>query len=615
MKWLRRALLTVVALALVAWGGINLALATSLGPKWLNSSPDDVQFSYSRAAMWIPGIVNVEDFTMSVQDPGIQWQVTVKTGRATLHPFALAQLAIHVSDIDADEVRFRLRSRVQKDEVSPAQLAAYPPIEAWPSALREGKPVFAERLPFIDLERIHATNVNEIWVNEYHYQGNVTVNGGFELQPLTHLTLDPTDIHVQPGVVSFGGKVPLKIEESDVSVSTGRIVFETASLESLEKLNVVAKLEADVLGARFINVYLRDVPGVHINDGAGSLKLDVAIKKGVVSPGSTFQLVTDQLVVRVPYVDVQGKGEITGQVDGERPAIRVAMKSVSLEQRSTKEKVLQAGQFTLAALLSTRDLSEPQSIDLALDLGHAKAPDLTFLNTYIPEGSGVRIFSGSGVIGGNVNFSSKRNHLEGKIDIDASRLAIKNRNAVMTGRATIRGVVPDMNVKTGAMNISGSHFRLDNVEVATPTRYDRGFWLSLAAPKAALSAKGEWDSSLELAMSNLQPALTVMTSAFQLPEVLAAVVSVPDVKVSTDVNVTTGQIELSQLTLVSGGALSAEGNVVLREAGTKEDKHLEPWGLALVTYTPLKVGLDLQGQLVKPILGDPEKWYRATLVR
>lgn len=612
MKWIRRVVIFAVVFVVVLWGGLNIALATSLGPKLLNLSPNDAQFAYGKARMWVPWQIQVEDFTMFVQDPGLQMRITAQKAKAKFHPLALLGLGISLSDIDGDEVTFRMRTRVQKGELGEAQLAALPPIEAFESPIREGAPVFPEKLPFIDLKRLNVTNVREIWVNEYRYQGKVDLKGGFELQPLAHIKLEQTDIYIEPGTVAFGGKKPLKIEKSAIHASTGRIFFETADIESLEKLNVVVKLQAEVLGARFLNAYLRDVPDVRIIDGAGTLKVDVEIKDGVVGSASRFQLITDQLLVRVPYMDVVGQAEISGQVDGERPAIRVAMKNVGLEQRSTKSRVLQGAQFKLAALLSSCDLTKEQYLDLALNLGNAKAPDLTFLNEYIPEGAGIRIFGGSGVVGGNVNMSTKGNHLKGALDIDAKQLAIKNRSALVTGRASIHGVVPDVNLKTGAMDISGSNFRLDDVEVATPTRRDKGYWLALKAPKGKLSGKGEWDSSLELSMSNVQPALTVVTSVFQLPELLAAIINIPDIKVTTDLNVAGTKVYLRHIKLTSGGALSAEGNVILQEVGQKkEDRHLQPWGVALVTYKPLVVGLDLQGEKVKPIIGDPEKWYRA----
>lgn len=610
MKVLRRVVLLLLLGAALLEVGVNVVLATPLAGPLLNLAPEQVQVKFSRASMWVPFHLEVDGLELSIQDPAVQVFVAADHATGTLHPLAALDRHVFITDIVGQGVALRVRER--SDEApDPARAALLPPIPGFPDPRKKvppDPPIPVALLPLIELSNLTVHDLREVWVDEYHYQGAIEVHGGFALQPLQHLSLEPSTVEIDGGTVEFRAKAPLAVAPSRVEAAVERFPLDAVTPEAFAKLSAHVQLNAHVRSSRWLNRYLVGVPGIEILEGAGALEIDLAIKGGALSPDSHFRVTSPHVVVRLPYVDVSGATIITGDVHQDRPRLHLAISHVRGEQRVDHRVVLNSGQFDLHALGSSTDLTKPFLLDVDLDVRRARAPQLVFLNEYIPDAVGLKVYAGEGTIHGKVALSTRTNHAHGALTIEADSIVLKNRGAMLSGRARVDGVLADLDLQHRHLDFTGSRVSLSNVGVATRGKTYRDFSFELHAEKALFKPQSLWDAKVSLGCSNLLPALGVLSANFELPGILEAFANIPKVRAQGELIVRDHSISLQGLSL-DGQGLNARADFELLERGPREASTLAPYGSVLVKVPALSVGLDLQGPKVVPILVGAEEWY------
>jgi hypothetical protein len=126
------------------------------------------------------------------------------------------------------------------------------------------------------------------------------------------------------------------------------------------------------------------------------------------------------------------------------------------------------------------------------------------------------------------------------------------------------------------------------------------------APKGAT----KWSAKVSMTMSNLQPVLSMVSANVPLPGILKPFANVPNVRAATEIAVRSKDIEVRKIR-VDSSKLQVDGDLRLAPSGETglPEAALYPWGAILVKLHGLEVGVDLQGSLVRPILGDAQGWY------
>ena len=244
-------------------------------------------------------------------------------------------------------------------------------------------------------------------------------------------------------------------------------------------------------------------------------------------------------------------------------------------------------------------------VDARLTLAGGRVKKLTALNQFIPEGAGVRLTGGEGAVEGQLRLDAAPARGKGSLELTASDVTVKNRSATVSGRLVVHGEVRALDLRSGALDLSGSTVALED---ATLTRDGKRWpvWVRAVAEPCLLTprAKVRWAATLSVGASNLQPLLAIVSANVPVPKALSLLTNSPNVRAEAKLVVKEDGVELPRLLLTSQ-SVRVEGALSLREA---KDERLEPWGNLLLQLGVLKAGLQLEGPRVSVVLLGVKRW-------
>jgi hypothetical protein len=202
-RWLVVALLGLEVLYVVV---MNVVLATGVIPRAAstNDGQVDAQFSWGPAWTPWPGRAYVRNFALQLADPAIEFRLTIDRASLDVGLFDLLHQRFTASHVRASGVRFELVTRVDAASKSEARLQAFALLDGFARpALLADPPVPAltpaqlALLWAVRLDDVDAT-VEELWVDEFRYEGPGHLQGGFRFWPLHHLQLDSIELELAP---------------------------------------------------------------------------------------------------------------------------------------------------------------------------------------------------------------------------------------------------------------------------------------------------------------------------------------------------------------------------------------------------------------------------------
>ena len=600
-----------LGVTLAYYVGVNGFLMTPYAGKLMMMAPDIVQLHYSHAYSLIPFHIETTDLRIAVQDPFIQLYISADTASGDIYPWTLFANTFYASNLKGDGLVFRLRQRLDEDKITPEVMANEPPIPGYDSIAKSDVPAPAKPLR-VHLSSLEVTNLHEVWIDELRLDGHIDVNGAFAFEAFKDLAVDNAELNNVSGRLMRGTKRVARIESLKVKAKLAETSLESPDTEAMVKgISAVVALEASIDNANFVNSFLGAGSDVKIEEGGGKLVLNVSLENGVFQEDTSLAFDTTKVVVQVPFFEVAGHAAVRGSVKKGNTIFTVQVPELVGLQRKDSTKAFTAKNIAVTGV-TTAELLKISYLNLDLALERGQLNDLTILNNFMPEGTGLQLSSGGGVVTAKGSFSTRTRHAKAIFELDANQMALKNRSATLTGHAKIHGQLNDFNIDTGAMDISGSTIALNDVGVWANGAVYRDVWLKLAADPCVAAPKGnvKWASKLSMTFSNLQPVLAMVSANAPVPGVLQAFADVPNVRVATELTVHAKDVEIRKLR-VDSSKLQIDGEMRLAESGesTAQNGKLYPWGALLVKVRSLTAGVDMQGSMVRPILGDPEGWY------
>ncbi len=594
---------------------LNLFLRTPLGRKVMNLSPEIVEIHYESAWVLWPTRVHVKRVWLRVQDANIQMLVQAETGVLDVQIIqSLLQKRFVATNVVADKIGFRLRQRLMPNEATKTKLARLPDVPGFDDVLRDGpagpmSEAFLDTLVGVDLKGMHATNIYEVWVDEYRFSGNIQVDGGFMYQPFRSFRLDQTHISIGEGNVTLGSQPMVSEVNAEIDAEAGTLNMSVFERDALRALNAKAKLDVKVRSISFLNYYLDDVDIVRIEEGSGRLKVDAEITNGQVLAGSVLSLDTTEITLRLPFFHASGAGKVRWTAVNGRAWLDVKLRDVKMVKDSDGKVYMHGPSVGLLAQSSGLDLSKKLDLDVLVDVPDLRAPDLRFLNEFIPAGIGVHVASGSGRIKGNLEINAKSQQARGILDIDSDQIKVQNHQALIEGRLVVRGILKKANFKTGDADLSGSSIKLEDAAIDSGRgSKSRDFFVRVAADPCLISPNGKvkWDTRISLGVKSLMPIMDIVSENITLPWVARAFSDLRDIGVKLDLTVREKRVELREIYFKSG-ILEVSGDVAIIENGAKLQ---EPFGALLLKVGALPVGIGLEGKTNRAVLVDAEAWYK-----
>jgi hypothetical protein len=609
-KWLRVVLLGLFAVVALYYVGLNALLASPLGERLLSFEPELFRIRYDRAWTLIPGRVEVRGFELCTQDKAVQLMITAERVSGRLHPWLMADLHFYATDVEADGVALRVRPRVKEGDEKKAHLAELPPIAAYESPLISQAELDAPRGPLVLLEfkGLVVHHLREVWIDRMRYAGDAELSGGMFYKPLSRLRLQQVRFaDANSKLVLSDNEIALERLEASLQLNDLDLVEPKAAAfrEFSAELDLKATLEP-----RFLNGYLTNVRGLstlHAKGTPGVFELTAKIEKGVVAEGLVLTYVSPRVSVRIPYVDISGRAAVKGSSTKKRLSLNVEVTKAALTQRDG-DRLAEADRFAVLAS-SDVDLTQVDSVDAQLVLSGGRVPSLAALNQFIPPGAGVRLSEGQGEVEGKLALDSGSERGRGELDLTANAV-VKNRSAMVKGLLKVHGEVKSLDLKTGALDLSGSTVAIEEATLTAPGR-SWPLWVKAVADSCVRTPKGkvEWSTTFTVGASNLEPLLAIVSANLPLPKALGILTNSPNVKAQADLVVREDGIDLPRLSLNSQ-TVRAQGAMALRQV-SEADERLQPWGNALVKAGVFSAGVQLDGPKISLVLFGLDKWAEA----
>ena len=614
-KILRVLSVAVISFFALYWIGVNAILASPLGPHLMNLRPDMVQIHYVRAWTFIPGILEVRGFELSMQDRLVQISLSADSVKGNLNPWTLARQKFLATQVEADGVTMRVRPRMDKGDPMVKDIDLLPPIIGYETPIRDvsANEVDAKDIRFLSLEFKDLTvhHLRELWIDRLHYTGDAEVSGGMLYEPFRRMRIDDGLFIDATSKMVAGNPDEIAFETLEVRITTPELNLQTMDFASMRGITADINLSA-IAEPRFMNSYLENVAGLStLSAGGKPGKLEVALRidLGVIADGGELSYRTPQVKVRLPLVEVSGAAVVKGKASNGKLALDVAISNAALRQRDGTQ-LIDADRFSLEATSST-DLTKLPDVDAALVLGGGHVKALTAMNQFIPPGAGVSLASGKGQIDGWLKLDTSSARGRGKFDLVATDVTVKNRAASLKGKLSVHGEIKSMNLNSGVLDISGSSISLDGATLQAQGRSWPHMWLKAVADPCIVNPKGkeQWNTTLSVGSSNLQPLLAMVSASVPVPQVLTYLTDSPNVRAQATIVVTADAVELSKLSLTSQN-IRMEGAVSLREAArfSDEEPKLEPWGNVLAHAGVFNAGVQLDGPKLVVVLTDLERW-------
>ncbi len=283
----------------------TLALWTGLVEKLLRSEDLRVEIENPAWTLW-PGRLHLKTLEVYLNG-GTQFTLSVDEVVVGVNLLSLFDRRFSVSSLSAQDVRFRMRVQVAKEDKDAPRVAAFPPLEGLPgevTIVREDAEKTEERGGewTVAISGIDAT-VSELWFLEYHYLGDGKLLGGFTRGPdVLHVEtsvqeLGPGELRFgdkQVIATGFGGRVQAEIPESNPKEHGTKGLFELIEAD--------IQLEGDVKTLEHVGAYLN---GPKVSGGAGPFQLKVAMNDGLIAQGSAMSYSTDKVGLQAHGVAVE----------------------------------------------------------------------------------------------------------------------------------------------------------------------------------------------------------------------------------------------------------------------------------------------------------------------
>lgn len=553
--FLRRVLLSVVAVLAAYLIGANLFINTPLARDLVNRKPDRFQMSWSKGVTWFPGFVMLWDVQLKGHARKVQWQANAERAHGAINLFSLLRRELHSPWIRADGVK------AAADLVAEDLLPMPHQPNAWSLHFRDIETPSLQQLRFGSTDISGAGSASAGFFKE--------LRGG-------PMALLPSRLRFRDAIVHHDGEVALHGGDVDVDFAIPRHQRDEAP--GMKKLAIASgrmKLDGSVpmsglkrIGA-LKHVAQRWQGLVDSEHGDAHVSIDVGMTTAQLQSGSHVD-------IRAPL-----KGVATDPGAASIASLRAVLSGDDVDLSIQLPPPPQGnGSLAVALRIAGARLDPPRDLPslLARSSGQVDIDwhfdALDWLDPLLPESGWLRL-RGAGDVDARLRFSGGVIEPGSQLDIQRADLGVLVAEHRFEGSATASARV------VGAIG-------------TTPARLD----VNVAADAYAVSADGERKPAL-LRGKDLRLALTTSNDIARMRETLAARLQFKRAEIP-DVRVFNRYLPTASVVLTGGGN-SLDGDVRLDSGGrvTRADVAMNGRGLrARLGDIPLAGNLDLAATLV-----------------
>jgi hypothetical protein len=467
----RIAALALLGAAVLYLVGMNAFLGTHAFRDLISSDPDSLLVEYDRAYSLWPGRIHVEGLSIRGRDGNVEWILRLERCDFRVAFTDLARKKFHAHHVRGDGLRMRARQRV--DAVTPATMAALPPVPGFldPPLADIGPPTAPltdanYHLWSVELDDVVASHVHEIWIDTQRYSGDLEVRGRWVFRPMRRLDIGPATADARTLDVGFGmveswadglaGHLGVRMFPVDLQAIRGAQLIDSVSVEG--------DLRGTLQLATAVNRMMEgktEGKSVKVDRASTTFALTLDIDHGALGRGTQLQLDPFDAQAEAAGLDVAGSLQAELHVDetGEgRADLRAASARVSAGGYEEARAV------DLALSLSSRELHLTHAFSDAtfvLDATGAETHTLEAWSSRLAPTSKLRIASGTLTAGGRLAGAVAGGPMSGHAAFQVRELSLADGNLAglgnLDGEVQVRGLDLTKHDLAGVVDLTAEH--------------------------------------------------------------------------------------------------------------------------------------------------------------
>ncbi|HKO91690.1 MAG TPA: hypothetical protein VJU61_11080, partial [Polyangiaceae bacterium] len=436
-------------------------------------------------SVW-PGVVQLRQLHLEVIDSNVHLELDAPVGRANISLFALLRRHFSARDVTGEHFVLRLRPRFR--DLPEHRQPALPPLSD-----RAEEPAGSEAA-FLWPIRIQnsSASYDELWISELRYRGRAFVSGGFELVPQQRVRVDPSDVALDPGVVSYGPEAAvLDVQRLRLHAELRETPTEQLQQRWRQQVSFGVDLSARVLDVAPVSKLVAETEG--LSGGAGDLSLQGAAREG--QWVGDFLLEYGTPALRYARGDWRGTSAVSVSAatpDASSAPAASALSATVLVQNAQldaeSQRLAELAECRVSAELGRSfPLSIPHAAEftlkgLALDGLEAVRGHLPLPRHFLP---------GGGRLGARASWRWQDERFTGKfaLDFDGLRFAYEDWSFRQDG--TLRLDQVSWRGPGHKIHLSGASLELKRVRLVHPDLTIDSWWVRTELERAALAPLGK----------------------------------------------------------------------------------------------------------------------------
>jgi len=284
---------------------------------------------------------------------------------------------------------FRLRQKIDASAATDDRMAPLPTIPGidGPPIIEEGPPEPDIPEDKYNLWSVRIENVDgrvrQLWVDEFHFEGNAHVAGAFFLRPKRLLWVNSANATIHSGQVVLGdqsllygisGSVDCTVPPFDPRPPTG--------MEFFRFISGAVQVDAYIPSVRALDYYTHmRGSSAAFRGGRGMFHLDGELRSGVVRPLNATLTVSGMEAQKEAW-SALGSVQVSAKTDAGGPSVWLArIAPFELRHAGTKSVAIAGTELRLNTSIKVIDVSRPApDFEVHGDMPSAQVPNLRLVN-------------------------------------------------------------------------------------------------------------------------------------------------------------------------------------------------------------------------------------------
>lgn len=583
----------------------------------INRKPEKMRIEWASARSWLPGLVAVEDLTMTGQSRKVQWYLRVADARARISLLPLALKQFRVTSVDASGADFRLRERldfIREGEDAPKSIRGAEHFPDIPGLNNPPDPKPEDLYPrkkkrhrpwTIDLRGVDIAGPVRVAVNRMRLEGEGAVSGAMTYRLRESIQIRRAVLDLASTQVVIDGE--LASADLTLDVDTRWKAFAPKGTKFRQVLGGISgtlAIAGDLFAKASVPVEL--VPGLPIS-GTGRLDTTLRLRDGVLQTGSTYSLDSDRFTIGLLGLNAVGSAKVSGSTGGDGAAteLNVDLGAFQFVDPGNAVTGVDGSGLTLRAVWDTLSLGEsspPTSVDV--ELPKAEITDVRVVGQLLPPNDKISIESGTGTVSGRLSVDESES-ASGKIDLTANDILLEAQGTPLRADLAVHAKLDRGSLRTRAFEVSDTTIKISDVVAAhRPSKDTEAWWSSVELSKgeAVLAKPISASGSVRLAMHDTGPVIATIGEFADLPRWMSLIPNVKNIEGSMEVCVKQDLMSADRIA-ITGDSLEILGWLHVADK--------RPDGRIYVKYKGLAAGIGLDEGRSKIHLMKPRQWFNS----